>query len=102
MTRHNALRMLSSTRPFSNRIAVDEAARALNCTRMYVRRWPEELPRTIADRVIGHCFRKEVAQWVEQGRYYVAERLIDAAALRHPDDQHGMMPIDDELDTAAA
>jgi hypothetical protein len=99
MTRHNALRMLSTTRPFQNRTAVDEAAKALRCTRHFVRRWPDELPRRIADRVIAHCFRLEVASWVAQGRE-VAEHYVDAAALRHPDDQHDV-PVDDELEEVA-
>jgi hypothetical protein len=100
VNRQNALRLLSTTTPFDNRTAVADAARALHCTANFVRRWPDELPRRIADRVIAHCFRKEVASWLAQGMA-LDKRYIDAAALKHADDLDDAPRDDEQLEEAA-
>lgn len=56
------------------------AARALGCSRQNVNRWPDDLPRRIADRVIAARVRQEWSESLQGRTANVPPLIADAIA----------------------
>jgi hypothetical protein len=73
MKKQTALQLLGGTEV--------SAAQALGCSRQNVNRWPDELPRRIADRVIAARVRQEWTDSMRRGDAVKVSALIaDAIA----------------------
>ena len=60
--------------------SVDKAASELGCSKPTVYRWPEKLPRHIADRVLAAIVRRRYEQLRTQG-VRVSKSEVDAVSL---------------------
>jgi hypothetical protein len=72
MKKQTALQLLGGTEL--------SAAQALGCSRQNVNRWPDDLPRRIADRVIAARVRKEWSDSLQGGTVNVPALIADAIA----------------------